>query len=124
MLARLDGFEHELPSNAIAANELDHDVHVRVLDHLAGITHDLDAGAHQLPSPLHIEVGHNADFNAAPGAANDLFLVALQDGENAGADRANAQQTNADGFQTLVAHDACYLGKLKKIATECRRLFN
>ncbi len=50
-----------------------------------------------------VEVGHHRDLDAAAGAALDLFLVALQDVEDAAADGADAQQADLDGF-----HDGCH----------------
>jgi hypothetical protein len=47
MLAGRDGLHHQLARNAVAADELDDDVDVRIGDHGPGIIDDLDAVADQ-----------------------------------------------------------------------------
>ena len=94
MLAGGDGLHHQCPSDAVAANQLDDDVDVRVRDHRPRVTHDLRRVADDGLGARRVEVGHHRDANAAPGAALDLLLIALQHVERAGADGADAQQAD------------------------------
>ena len=48
-----------------------------------------------------VEVGDLRDADLAPGAAPDLFLVALQDGERAAADDAGAEQADLDRLHAM-----------------------
>jgi hypothetical protein len=48
--------------------------------------------------PRRVQIGNHRDLDATAGAALDLFLVALQDVEDAVADGAYAQQAYLDGF--------------------------
>ena len=98
VLAGRDGFQHQLPGDAVAADQLDHDVDVGVGDDGARVVHHLHALAHDGLGALGVEVGHHGDLDAAAGAALDLFLVALQDLEGAAADGADAEQADLDGF--------------------------
>ncbi len=98
MLAGGNGFEHQRARDAVAADELDHDVDVGVGDDLARIGHHLGAVADDGARTRHVEVGHHGDGDAAAGAAADVFLVALQHLEGAAADGADAEQADLDGF--------------------------
>ncbi len=96
MLARGNGLHHQRARDAVAADQLDDDVDLRVgddqprvADHLRRIADD-DLGARG------VEVGHHRDLDAAAGAALDLFLVALQHVERAAADGADAEQADLD----------------------------
>jgi len=98
MLAGRDGLEHELPGDAVAADQLDHDVDVGIGDDLARVADHLDAVAGHFAGARGVEVGHHGDLDAAAGAALDFLLVALEHLEGAAADRACAEQAYLDGF--------------------------
>ena len=102
VLAGFDRLHDELPGNAVAADQLDHDVDVGVGDDGARVVHDFHAVADDLLGACGVQVGHHGDLDAAAGAALDLFLVALEDVEDAGADGADAQQAYLDGFHVVV----------------------
>ena len=101
MLAGRNRFEHELARDAVAADQLDHDVDVGIRDHRACIVHDLHLVADQCARTLRVEVRHHRDFDAAARAALDFARVALQHFERAAADGADAEQADLDGFHGL-----------------------
>ena len=96
MLAVGDRLQHQLARDAIAADQLDHDVDRRVVDHFPGVGGDCGPVSDQLPRPREILVRDLDDADAAPGAALDFLLVAREHVPGAAADRAYAQQPDAD----------------------------
>jgi hypothetical protein len=90
MLTRLDGFEHELFGNAVATNQFNHDVDLRIGDDFTRIVYHLNVCTHNAFGTYHIEVGHHSDFNATTCAACDFFLVALEHFKSAAANSADA----------------------------------
>ena len=99
MLAGLNRLQHQCLGNAVAADEFDHDVDIRAGNHFARIVHHQHAFANQGFGARHVQVGHHGDFNAATGAAANLFLVALEHIESAAAHGTDAQKANPDGAQ-------------------------
>ena len=108
VLARGDRLEHQRPGDAGAADQLDDDVDLRAGDHRAGIGEHLGRVADQGAGARGVEVGDVADADLAPGAAPDLLLVALEDGEGAAADDAGAEQPDLDRL-----HAACRACRLR-----------
>jgi hypothetical protein len=98
VLAGRDGLQHQCLGDAVAADEFDHDVDVGVGNHGACVVHHRDVRAHDGPRARHIQIGHHGDFDAAPGAALDFMLVALEHVERAAAHGAYAQQAYLDRF--------------------------
>ena len=90
MLARGNGFQHQLLGQRVATNQLDHDVDVGVADDLAGIGHHLGLVAHDLLRQRGVAARHHGDLNATASTAFDFFLVALQHVENTAAHGAQA----------------------------------
>jgi hypothetical protein len=98
VLARRDRLHHQRAGDAVAADQLDDDVDVRVRDDLARIVDDLSRVAHDALGARRVEVRDHRDADATPGAALDLLLVALQHVERAAADSADAEQADLDGL--------------------------
>ena len=91
VLAGGNRLQHQGARDAIAADQLDHDVDRRVVDHQPGIGDHLRPLANDGACTLGVEVGHHRDLDATPGAALDFLLVAMQHLEGAAADGADAQ---------------------------------
>ena len=102
MLARRNGLEHQFTRQLIAANEFNNDIDFRVGDHCARVGHHLRGVAHHGFGLGHITARHHGHFDAASGAAFDLFLVAAQHFKNATTHIAQAQQANLDRFHKSV----------------------
>ncbi len=98
MFARRNGLHHQGLGDAVATDQLDHDVDLGVGDHGACVVHHLHVRADDALGAGHIEVGHHGDFNAATCTTADFFLVALQHVERAAAHGAYAQQAYLDRF--------------------------
>ena len=90
MLAVGDRLHHQVFGDAIAADQFDDDVDVRMVDDQIGVVDHFALAIRQLPGARGVQIGHHRDFDAAAGAARDFFLVALQYVECAGADGADA----------------------------------
>ena len=91
VLAVGDRLEHQLARQLVAADQLDDDVDIGVVDHREGVAHHLDGVPGQLACPFNIARRHHANFDAAAGTAADLFLVALKNVKGAGTDSAEPQ---------------------------------
>ena len=98
VLAGGNRLQHQRLGHAIAANQLDHDVDVRVGDDGTCVVDHLNLRTHHALGALHIQIGHHGNLNAPASAAADFVLVALQYVEHAAADGADAQQAYLDGF--------------------------
>ncbi|OQC12598.1 MAG: hypothetical protein BWX79_01137 [Alphaproteobacteria bacterium ADurb.Bin100] len=98
MLARRDGLQHQRLGDAVAADELDHDVDFGIGNDRPCVVHHGDVRADDGPRPRHIQIGHHGDLDAAAGAALDLLLVAFEHVERAAAHGAYAQQAYLDRF--------------------------
>ena len=59
---------------------------------------NLHIRAHDGPGACGVQVSHHGDGNATAGAAHDLVMVAGQHLEGAGANSADAEQADLDGF--------------------------
>ena len=70
-------FHHQLFGDAITADEFDDDVDVRVGNDGARIADHADIRADRRAGSGQIQISHHGDFNATPGAALDLRLVAF-----------------------------------------------
>ena len=81
MLARSNGFEHQRLGNAIAANELNHNINVFVGDHGTGVIDDRHVGPHRCTRALGVQISHHGDFDTPSGAPFNFDLVALQNVE-------------------------------------------
>src|SRR5690606_23682808 len=97
-----DRTEHELARHAVAANEFDDDVHVRVGDHREGVVGDAHAVARHAAGVLDVLVGDDADADRPAGAPRDLFLVAAQHLESATADGADTEKAYVDWFHVRI----------------------
>ena len=97
VLAVGNRLHHQLARGFQAADQLDHDVDIGVVDHVEGIGRQRQVARQRL---RFIEVAHrgtqHADFT--PRAAGDFFGVAAQHGQRAAANRSQAQQADVDGF--------------------------
>ena len=102
MLARGNGFEHQRLGNAVAANQLNDDVNLRVGNHRPGVAYHLHALPDQRLGPRHIQVSHHGDLDAATGTPPDFLLVAAQHIEGARAHHANTQQANLNRFHIFL----------------------
>ena len=93
-----DGLHHQLARDAIAADQFNDDVDLRISDHRARVGDHLHAVARERLCPHGVEVGDHGDGNAASRAAHDLGLVAPQHGEGAAADSPHAQQPHLNSI--------------------------
>jgi hypothetical protein len=92
MLAVLDGAHHQLARRRIAADQLDDDLDVRILDHVEGVVADVTDLVQALDQLGAIVARRRAgDLEAATGAAGDLARVARQHRHRAAADGSQAQ---------------------------------
>ena len=98
MFARRDGFKYQLPGNAGAADQLDHDIDVRVGNGDSGICHHLDRLADDGAGARRVQIGHHGYADVAPGATHDLGPIALEHLEHAAADSADAEQGDTNGW--------------------------
>jgi hypothetical protein len=83
VLAVGDRAQHQLARQLVAADQFHHDVDLRMLDHRERVAHHLDIAAHHAARTLEVTGGHHRNLDAAPGAAANVFLVALKDVEGA-----------------------------------------
>ena len=121
MLALGNRGQHQFTRQAAAADGLDHDVDLGVVDDGVGVGgHHNIAITHHGARGRQIAAAHHADFNATAGAAANLGLIALQHMEGARADGANAQQAYFDRFHGVFSFVAkcCCCGVLRQ--TLCR----
>jgi len=97
MLAVGDRPHHQLARRFQAADQLDHDIDLWVVDDVerVGCQRQIACKRTGFFEVAHRRADH-ADF--APGAAGDFGSVATQHGERAAADRSQAQQADVDGF--------------------------
>ena len=98
VFASVNGAQHQLEGDAIAANQFDDDVNLGVGDDLLGVRDHLAIAANQRMGFGSVQVGHHADDHGAAQAALDFSLVALQDFISAAANRSQSQQANLNGF--------------------------
>ena len=108
VLAVGDGLQHQLFRDRIAADQLDHDVDVRIRYNFIRIGGDSHPFPRELARLLQVAIGDHANDDAAAGAARDFFLVAFEHGKRAAADGADAEQAYFDGFHSV---SNCYLDK-------------
>src|SRR5581483_179684 len=94
--AVLDRREHQVLGDAVAPDQLDHDVDVGAAHDLEGVAGDPRAPARERLRLLRLLVGDDADLDRPAGAARDLLLVARQHRPGAAADRADAEQPDLD----------------------------
>ena len=98
VLAVFDGGQHQFLGHGVAADELDDDVDVRVLDHREGVVGDPRLAAGDRVGQIQVAVGHGGDLDGPAGAAGDFLSVAGEDGPGAATDGADAQQAYVDRF--------------------------
>ena len=103
VLAIFNGFEHQVFGNGVAANQLDHHIHIGAGNGGKGVVHHLNTVTHNAAGVVHIAVCHHGNFNAAPRARLDLGLVALQDFEYTAANSANTHQGDFERFHALTS---------------------
>ena len=101
MLACFNSLQHQLLGNAVAANQLDNDVNVRVGNHGACIADHLDGWPDRSLRACCVQVSDHGDLNTPPCTANNLALVTLQHVKHAAADGANAQKAYLNRFHML-----------------------
>ena len=100
VLAGSNRFEHQLPGDAVATDEFDHDVDVRIGDDGARVVHHLHSPTDHGSGALGVEVGDHRDLDPTTGAAFDFFLIAFKHFESAATDRADAEQAYLDGVHS------------------------
>ena len=98
MFARGNRLHYQRPGNAVAADEFNHDVDVRVGNDRPRVVDHRHALTDQALGPGHIEVGHHGDLNPAPGTTLDFFLIAAQHVKRARPYNTHAQQAHLNGF--------------------------
>ena len=98
MLARLEGLEDELLGHVVAADQLDHDVHVRVGDQTARVRVELDLREIDPSIGVEVEIRdpHEPEREAQP--LFDFRRVVPEHLDHARADRAEADQSDADAI--------------------------
>ena len=96
-----DRFEHEAARRVGAAHELDDDVDGRIVEHGARVGDQDAAGELHAAVALGVDVGDPHQVEADAERVADAGAVALQELDDAGPDRAEADQADADG---LLAH--------------------
>jgi len=101
MLAVGDRLHHQFFRHAVAADQLDDDIHFGIAHHSERIIGHAARTAGDSLRQFHILVRHHGDADRTAGAARDLFRVALQHGEGAAADGAYAQQSYVDWFHCV-----------------------
>jgi hypothetical protein len=90
--------EHEAAGDARAAHQLDHDVDRRVVEDTARVADQNPARQLHAAIATRVDVGdaHQIERHAEPIA--DRGALALQQLHDSGADRAEADQSDADGL--------------------------
>ena len=78
MLTVGDRRHDELSGNAIATNQLDHDVDIRMANHSPTIGHYLDRTTRHLFGAFGVKIGHHHHFDGPAGAAPNFFLITAQ----------------------------------------------
>src|SRR5690606_3552062 len=101
VLAVLDGLEHQFAGHAIAADQLDDDVDVRIAHHRESVVGELHTATGHRAGMLEVLVRHRGDADRPPGAPGDFFLVTFQNVEGAAADGTDAQQAYVDRFHAV-----------------------
>ena len=105
VLAVGDRAHDQLFGQRCAADDLDHNFHVGVVDHLKRIGCQPGVRTDQAARANQVACGNDANLNAPSGPAFDFFLVALQHAEGTATDGADSQKTDLDGFQRkLIRH--------------------
>jgi len=84
VLAVLDGFEHQLTGNGIAAYQLDDDIDLRIGGHGEDIVGNRNTGRFELR--LWRTRGNLRHFNPAPCTAGNFFSITLKYVEGAATD--------------------------------------
>src|SRR5690606_26189414 len=92
---------HQFARDAVAADQLDDDIHFGVGDHREGVIGNAHALTRDTASMFEVLVGDDADAGGAAGATGDLLLVALEHVEGATADGADAEKAYIDWFHVL-----------------------
>ena len=98
MLAILDGLEHQFLGHAIAADQFDDDIDVRIGHHGKGVVGNLHLPRCHPIGQLEILVGHRRDPDGAARPSGDFFFIARENGKRAAADGTDAEQAYVDGF--------------------------
>ena len=78
MLAIVDGLQYQLFRNGIAADQLDHDIDIRIRYNFIRIGGDNHPFPSELARLLQVAIGNHADDNASAGPPRDFFLVAFE----------------------------------------------
>ena len=78
--------------------DFDHDFHIRMVHHRKRIGGDVSGRSDHAARTVQVAGSNDGNFNAAPGAAFDFLLVALQHAEGAAAYGAYAQKADLYGF--------------------------
>ena len=113
VLARSNGLHHQLLGNAIATDQFNHHVNVRVGNHSACIADHFGVLPHSGLRSCGIQVGHHRNLNTATSATNDLQLVALEHIEHTAANSSYAQKANLYRFHLFfLVKKACSPTKL------------
>ena len=105
MFAVGDGLHDQVFGNAVAADQLNHDIDVGVRDDQITVTNDFALTVGELACALDVEVGHHDDLNRPASAGADFGLITLQDGEGASTNGADAKKANFDRFHDEVNND-------------------
>ena len=90
MLAIVDGLQYQLFRNRIAADQLDHDIDIRIRYNFIRIGRDSHPFPRELARLLQVAIGNHANDNAPAGPARDFFLVAFEHGIRTATDSAYA----------------------------------
>ena len=98
MLAGRERLEHQGFRDAVAADQLDDDVDLGVVEDIAGVVRHHRPALDDTPGAFGIEIGHHRDHDVAPGAAHDFLAVAREHAEGAAAYRADAEQAYLNRF--------------------------
>jgi hypothetical protein len=98
MLAVRDRSQDQLLGDAGAADQLDDDVDVGMVDHLAAASRHDGPLTDDTPCLFHVLVGNHLHGDRAAGAPADLLLVAREHGKGTAADGPDPQQPHIYGF--------------------------
>jgi len=101
MLAVGDGLHDQLLGHAIAADQFDDDVDLGIIDDGKGIIRHRHIATGDLLGQFDILVCHLNDANRPTGTPGNFSFIAGQDRKCAATDRADAKQTNMNGFHRI-----------------------
>jgi hypothetical protein len=106
VLAVRDRLEGEVLRDAVAADQLDDDVDLRIAGDRPGVVGDRHLRAGDPPREVLVQVGDAGDDERPSHPAGDLVGVAGQHRVRAAADGADAEQADADGSGLERSHGA------------------